>query len=86
MSNETANTKRTEKNQKLAKRGRNEVDDDDLPGNELGFEIKEMLTALSVKMDTLQESMPSIDTSLNSKIDNLEVAMSTRISDVKNEL
>lgn len=87
-SNEDKNSQ-PDARKKQVKRGRLEVDEyaeaDELTADTKS-DIKVMLMALSSKMDTLQESMDGIDKRLNTKIDNLEAGMTSRINDVKFEL
>lgn len=70
-----------------AKRGRQEIyDDDDFLSTGTNSEIKNMLLALSQKMDTLNQTMSDNDSRLNAKIDNLETTMSNKVKVVKEEM
>lgn len=87
MSNKEVNRKCAAPNtQKQAmKRVRPEYDEEEQQ-IVMDSEIITMLTSLSTKMDSLQESMSGIDTRLNNKIDKLESIMTNRINDVKTGL
>lgn len=69
----------------LAKRGRKDMHDDD---QSLGTcdDIKNLLMALSMKIDSLNDTMSGNDARINTKIDNLETTLSNKIKEVKNDV
>lgn len=72
--------------EKLAKRGRKDVDDaEDLDSCEED-DVKKLLHSLSTKMDDLNNTMSAVDKGLNVKMDNLESTMSKMIQEVKDDV
>lgn len=68
----------------------NDMDSDSLDGNDRAYgsndEIKSLLMSLSLKIDTLNDTMSGNDARINAKIDNLEATLSDKIKDVKTEV
>lgn len=78
-------SQQVDRTRQLAKRGRQEVPNDDL-SDDINSEIKNMLQTLSQKMDTMSDTMSGNDTRLNAKIDSLESTMTSKVQAVKDEL
>lgn len=68
-----------------AKRGRQDMEDDDQSTGSTN-EIKDLLMSLTLKIDSLNDTMSGNDARINNKIDKLEATLSDKIKEVKNEV